>query len=102
MDIEIGTMEERIIRILQESYPITVAELSKKLNVSEEKILFELNKLQSRGIVVLEPLPDKIFIRLVRFDIKFVGRRRQYKVIKKKKIKFKGEKEDSKDDIMYS
>ncbi|MBC7080975.1 MAG: winged helix-turn-helix domain-containing protein [Thermoplasmatales archaeon] len=102
MDIEIGTIEERIIKTLQENYPITVAELSKKLNMPEEKILFELNKLQSRGIVVLEPLPDKIFVRLIRFDIRFIGRRRQYKFIKKKKMKFKEEKEDSKDDIMYS
>ncbi|MEM1514136.1 MAG: Lrp/AsnC family transcriptional regulator [Candidatus Thermoplasmatota archaeon] len=102
MDIEIGSIEERIIRILQENYPITVAELSKKMNISEEKLIFELNKLQNRGIVILEPLPDKIFIRLIRFDIRFIGRRKQYKFIKKKKIKFKEEKEEKKDDVMYS
>ncbi|MBC7129056.1 MAG: winged helix-turn-helix transcriptional regulator [Thermoplasmatales archaeon] len=101
MDIEIGTIEERIIKILQEKYPITAAELSKKIGIPEEKLIFELNKLQSRGIIILEPLPDKIFIRLIRFDIRFVGRRRQYKFIKKKKIKFKEEKE-KKDDMMYS
>ncbi|MEM2935082.1 MAG: Lrp/AsnC family transcriptional regulator [Candidatus Thermoplasmatota archaeon] len=102
MDIEIGSIEERIIRILQENYPITVAELSKKMNISEEKLIFELNKLQNKGIIILEPLPDKIFIRLIRFDIRFIGRRKQYKFIKKKKIKFKEEKEEKKDDVMYS
>lgn len=101
IEIKTGTMEERIVKELQENYPITVEELSKKLGVSEKKLMMELIKLQSKGVLILEPLPDKTFIRLIRFDIRFVGRRSQYKFIKRKKGKLKEEKGDAKDDIMY-
>jgi len=97
-------MEERIIKILQKEYPITLKELSKKLGISERRAKTELIKMQAKNILVMEPLPDKIFIRLIRFDFMFVGRRRQYKLIKKKKMKEKFEEDESGDkseDIMY-
>ena len=103
IEIKKGTIEERIIKTLQEKYPITLKELSKKLGISENKLKAELLKLQAKNIVALDPLPDKIFIRLIRFDFLFIGRRRQYKFIKKKKMKTKGkEEEEEKDDIMYA
>ena len=102
IEIVKGTMEERIIKILQREYPITLRELSKKLGISERRTKTELIKMQAKNIVVMEPLPDKIFIRLIRFDFMFVGRRRQYKLIKRKKMKEEIE-EDEKEsgDIMY-
>jgi len=98
-----GSMEERIIKTLEKEYPITIKDLSRKMGVSERKTKMELIKLQSRGIVELEPLPDKTFIRLIRFDFVFVGRRRQYRFIKKKKIRMEEEKEEKEEDrgIMY-
>ncbi len=107
IEIKAGTIEERIIKTLQNKYPITLKELSKELGISQEKLKVELIKLQSKKILVLEPLPDKIFIRLIRFDFVFVGRRTQYKFIKKKKDKRKDKKDKDKDkdkkedDIMY-
>ena len=100
IDIKVGTIEERIIKMLQKEYPITVKELSRKLGISMEKLKTELLKLQSKNVIVLEPLPDKTFIRLIRFDIRFIGRRRQYKFIKKKKMRIE-EEEDERNDIMY-
>ena len=100
IDIKVGTIEERIIKMLQKEYPITVKELSRKLGISMEKLKTELLKLQSKNVIVLEPLPDKTFIRLIRFDIRFIGRRRQYKFIKKKKMRIE-EEEDEGNDIMY-
>lgn len=100
IEIKAGTIEERIIKELQKSYPITVEQLSKKLGISENKLRMELIKLQSKNILILEPLPDKTFIRLIRFDFRFVGKRSQYKFIKKKKDKTKI-KEEERDDIMY-
>ena len=104
IEIVKGTMEERIIKILQKEYPITLKELSKKLGISERRAKTELIKMQAKNILVMEPLPNKIFIRLIRFDFMFVGRRRQYKLIKKKKMKEKFEEDESGDkseDIMY-
>ena len=53
-----------------------------------------------KGIVRLEPLPDKTYIRLIRQDFSFVGKKRQRKFIKHSK----GKRQKSKDydGIMYS
>jgi len=101
IEIKKGTLEERIIKTLQEEYPITLKELSKKLGISENILKAKLLKMQTKNILVLEPLPDKIYVRLIRFDFMFVGKRSQYKFIKKKKMK--GDKEEKEDDdsIMY-
>ena len=101
IEIKKGTLEERIIKTLEEEYPITLKELSKKLGISENILKAKLLKMQTKNILVLEPLPDKIYVRLIRFDFMFVGKRSQYKFIKKKKMK--GDKEEKEDDdsIMY-
>ena len=100
IEIKTGTMEEKIIKILQEFYPITVEEISKKLHVSKSNAEFELIKLQSKGIVEIEPLPGKTFVRLLRHDFTFVGRRHQKKFIKRKRGRI-AEKEEDENDIMF-
>ena len=100
IEIKTGTMEEKIIKILQEFYPITVEEISKKLHVSKSNAEFELIKLQSKGIVEIEPLPGKTFVRLLRHDFTFVGRRHQKKFIKSKRSRI-AEKEEDENDIMF-
>jgi predicted transcriptional regulator len=82
IEITNGTIEERIIKILQKTYPITVSEVKAKLNISRENVMRVLQKFQVKGIIQLEPLPNKIYIRLIRHDFKFVGKKRQKKFIK--------------------
>ncbi len=82
IEIVNGTLEEQIIKLLQKTYPITIADLEKKLHISRDMIVRILHKLQIKGIVQLEPLPDKTYIRLVRRDFRFVGKKRQKKFIK--------------------
>jgi hypothetical protein len=101
IEITSGTIEEQIIKILQKYYPITVSELKKKLNVSRENIIRVLQKFQIKGIVQLEPLPDRIFIRLLRRDFKFIGKKRQKKFIKHQSGT-KRQESDEYDGIMYS
>ncbi|KAA0003059.1 MAG: HTH domain-containing protein [Thermoplasmata archaeon] len=100
IEIKSGTMEEKIIKILQKKYPITIEQIRSELKVSRAIIERELRKLQARGILLLEPLPDKTFIRLLRNDFRFIGRRHQYKFIKKK-IGKREIKEEDEDDIMF-
>jgi len=101
IEIVNGTLEEQIIKLLQKTYPITVKDLEKKTKISKNMIIRELQKLQIKGIVHLEPLPDKIFIRLIRRDFRFVGKRRQKKFIKHRSGK--KQKEPGKyDGMMYS
>ena len=102
IEITTGTLEERIIKLLRKVYPITVEDIKNKLNISRDVTLRTLKKFQVKGIVRLDPLPDKIYVRLVRHDFHFTGKKRQRKFIKHhsegKKQKFK----EFDDDIMYT
>ncbi len=82
IEIVNGTLEEQIIKLLQKTYPITIKDLEKNLHISRDMIVRVLQKLQIKGIVQLESLPDKTYIRLLRRDFRFVGKRRQKKFIK--------------------
>ena len=101
IEIKSGTVEEQIIKILQKTYPITLWDIEEKLHISRDKILRILQKFQVKGIVQLEPLTDKIFIRLKRNDFKFIGKKRQKKFVKHRSTVKKYESEDY-DGIMYS
>jgi len=82
IEITTGTLEERIIKLLQKIYPITVKDIKNKLNLSEEVILRTLKKLQLKNIIQLDLLPDKIYVRLLRSDFSFIGKKQQKKFIK--------------------
>ncbi|HID25726.1 MAG TPA: HTH domain-containing protein [Thermoplasmata archaeon] len=83
IEITTGTLTERIIKELQKTYPITLTVLQEKIGVSRTLLFRELEKLQTKRIIQLEPLPGKTFIRLLRNDFRFVGKKRQKKFIKK-------------------
>ncbi len=101
IEITSGTLEERIIKLMQQIYPITVEDIKDKLNVSKDIIFRTLKKLQIKGIVKLEPLPDKTYVRLLRHDFSFIGKKRQRKFIKHHSGSKKQEPEEY-DGIMYS
>ena len=81
IEITSGTLEERIIKLLQKTYPVTVKDIKEKLNVSKPIVLRVLQKFQTKGIVKLEPLPNKTFVRLLRHDFSFIGKNRQRQFI---------------------
>jgi len=83
-EITIGTLEEQIIKLLQKTYPITVKDIKNKLNLSEKVVVRTLKKLQLKDIVQLDKLPDKTFVRLLRSDFSFIGKKQQKKFIKHK------------------
>jgi len=98
IEIKSGTLEERIVRELQRTYPITVSVLAERLGISRKMLLIELKKMQSREIIMLEPLPDKMYIRLLRSNFYFVGKGMQRRLLKRKLSK-KQKKEDN--GVMY-
>jgi len=100
IEITSGTLEEQIIKLLQKKYPITLAELATKIHVSRDVILRVLKKLQTKDIVQLEPLPGKTYIRLLRHDFSFVGKKRQRKFVKHHYTKKKPESKEY-DGMMY-
>jgi len=101
IEITSGTIEERIIRILQKTYPITIKEIKKELNISKKVTQRTLQKFQIKGIVKLDILPDKTYIRLLRNDFKFTGRKPQRKFIKHK-TKPRKKTSDEYDGIMFN
>ena len=101
IEITTGTLEERIIKLLKKTYPITINEIKKELNISREIVLRTLKKFQMKGIVRLEPLPDKTYVRLLRHDFSFIGKKRQRKFIKHRTGKRKQDTEEY-NGIMYS
>jgi len=101
IEITAGTLEERIIKLLQKTYPITVDDIKKELNISRDVALRTLKKFQMKRIVKLEPLPDKTYVRLLRHDFSFIGKKRQRKFIKRHSGRKKQEPEEY-DGIMYS
>ncbi len=86
IEVERGTIEAKILEVLLEVYPITVSDLQKELSISEKILQRGIKKLQVRGIIELEPLSDKEYIRLKRRDFHFIGR----KVTQRKTLKRKG------------
>ena len=96
-----GTFEERIIKLLQKTYPITVNDIMEEMHISQSVAMRELKKLQTKGIVQLEPLPDKTFMRLLRNDFSFIGKKRQRKFIKHNTGN-KVQKPEEYDGMMYS
>lgn len=83
IEITTGTLQERIIKLLQKTYPITINDIKDRLNISKIVIERLLQQLQVKGIVKLDALPDKTYVRLLRHDFCFVGKKRQRKFIKR-------------------
>jgi predicted ArsR family transcriptional regulator len=93
IEVERGTIEAKIIEVLLEVYPVTISDLKKELSISEKMIERGIKMLATRGIIELEPLPDKVYIRLKRRDFHFIGR----KATQRKPLKRRGGKSRGKD-----
>ena len=86
IQLDSSTLEAKIVELLLEIYPITVEDLAKELHVKKSMVMQGLQSLQLENVVILEPLPDKTFVRLARHDISFIGRSAtQKKTLKRKK-----------------
>ncbi|PKP57854.1 MAG: transcriptional regulator [Candidatus Altiarchaeales archaeon HGW-Altiarchaeales-2] len=69
-------LQERIIKILMKKYPITTDELVKEIGMRKDVVQKEIKKLEREGVIALEVLPDKIFVRLLRRDFMFFNEKK--------------------------
>lgn len=103
IQIDKDSLESRLLKFLMEQEePVTLEETAKELNVSKKKLEKIVKSLVSRGILQLDELPDKKYLRLVRTDIQFHGTKSsQRKAVKRKrgKINDKGSKKSR--DMMF-
>jgi len=91
VQIRDGTLDARILKILLESYPISVEEVRKELGVSKKTMERAIKRLAVQGIIELEILPDKTFVRLLK-QVHFIGRdATQRRALKRKGPKKKKE-----------
>ena len=88
MEILDGTLEARIVHVLLEMYPVTVEDLRRELSARKDVLERTLAVMARRGLVELERLPDRTYIRLARMDFTFVGR----KETQRKRVKHSGRK----------
>lgn len=86
-------LRERILKTLMDNYNITTEELESKIRIKKTLLNEELKKMQKENIISFDPLPDKVFIRLLREDFLFNEMKKQDKELKKK-IKKKPEHEN--------
>jgi DNA-binding MarR family transcriptional regulator len=69
MAVQINALEARILQILKDWYPITVEELRDELSLRKDTLERALKSLAVKGVIFLEPLSDKTYVRLVNPEI---------------------------------
>ena len=90
-----GGLEERIVNAVRENYPITLDELVALLKVGRDRVLLAVKRLAASGVIIMEELPDKTYLRPGR-GVGFVGiNPSQQKALKKKKGRKKRGEEDT-------
>jgi len=65
MKVQVDALQARILNILKDWYPITVEELRDELSLPSGVLERALKALMVKGVIELEPLTDKTFIRLL-------------------------------------
>lgn len=63
MQLRSGTLEQRIITAVKENYPVTMEELIEILGVKANLVRLTVNRLARSGIIIIEPLPDRTYLR---------------------------------------
>lgn len=71
MKLQVDALQARILAILKDWYPITVEELRDELALPSGVLERSLKGLMVKGVVALEPLSDKTYIRLLVPEIVF-------------------------------
>ena len=60
-----GSLEHRIVQHASGHYPLSAGELARALGVPLPKVMMALRRMESRGLVELDVLPDTVFVRLL-------------------------------------
>lgn len=98
--IKKGSTEEKILRLLLKKYPVTSEEIVKALHIRETVIMESLRSMELSGILALDVLPGKCYIRLQRRDFEFSGFKPDQKrtIVRKKEKRKKGFEREIKND----
>lgn len=87
IEIQENSLDGRILKILLRKHYMSFDDLYKNLKIKKPLLKFAIRKLQRQGLVHLEILPGKSYIRLRRTSIKFKRLKKSNK--DKKIVKYK-------------
>ncbi len=73
MDVKAGGVQDRILRLLGERYPVTEAEIAIMLSLRPDVVRLEVKRLAARGLVVVEALGAKRFVALSGAGFRVIG-----------------------------
>ena len=69
MIVRLNPVEMKILKILQDWYPVTVEELKDEMRMREDTLERSLKSMVVKGVITLEPLSDKTYVRLLMSDV---------------------------------
>jgi predicted transcriptional regulator len=72
-EFDTSSLEAKILLLLLEVYPITITEITEYLKSPRPRVETSLKLLASKGLISLEPLPDKTYVSLASGDFRFKG-----------------------------
>ena len=101
MKLESSSLEARIIRFLREIYPVTMRDIKREFREPAGRIELALRRLEQAGIVEMEALPDRTYVRLVKAVGSVGNRPVNRKAVKQEKGPKRPHSTDSDDSVMY-
>ena len=93
MIVRLNEAERKVLDILVDWYPITVEELREELRMRKDTLDRTLKSMVLKGVIELEPLSDKTYVRLLMSDVSIAPKGRRPKT--------GDEPEDKYDALMY-
>jgi len=97
----INKLQERIIKILMKRYPITTDEIINEFGMRKDVVEKEIKKLEREGVIALDVLPDKIFVRLLRRDFMFFNEKKIDRNIIVEQENLKNLKKNAENNVAY-
>jgi len=101
MKLEKDSLEARIVRFLQEIYPVTMKDIRREFREPAGRIDIALKRLQMAGIIEIERLPDTTYIRLIKAVGSVGSRPLNRRAIKHERSKKRAEYDGEDNSVMY-
>lgn len=96
-----SSLEAKILMLLIEVYPVTVKEMADYLSAPLKRVERSLELLNKKGLIALEPLPDKTYVTIVSGDFSFGGKETEQLKKVQELLKKRQRQSDDYDGMMY-
>ncbi len=87
--------------LLVEVYPVSVKEIADYLGTPLKRVERSIELLSKKGLVALEPLPDKTYVTIVSGDFRFSGQETEQLKKIQELLKKRQRQSDDYDGMMY-